>query len=138
VTIPGIGCYPDGVLVSILRNALPGTTIETNQAPDLEDRVPYVCVHAGPGSVDLSLNLVNTTVTIDVWAKPSKRTAWTLAGRVIAALVNAWKDQTTTPDGYLKYIDTSGDLPQETRLLGQAADLFHYQWTAVIGVRPPE
>src|SRR6202012_5612392 len=108
---------------------LPGVTVETQQAPDLDDRTPYVAVRVSNGSLDLSLNLVNATATFDVWARPSKRTAWTLSGQVLAALINAWRSQTLTPDGYLKYIDTSGDLPQETRLAGQAADLFHYTWT---------
>lgn len=135
---PGIPAYPDGALTTILRDALPGVTVETQQAPDLDDRTPYVALRVSNGSLDLSLNLVNATVTFDAWARPSKRAAWTLAGQTLAALINAWREQTLTPDGYIKYIDTGGDLPQETRLAGQAADLFHYTWTVDIGVRSPE
>lgn len=136
MTAPGIDAYPDGVVVSILRNALPGVTVETLTAPDVEDRVPYLAVRVTGGSLDLSLNLVNATVEVDAWAKGSKRDAWTLSGQALAALITAWRQQTVTPDGYLKYIDTSGDLPQETRLAGQSADLYHFSWTIDIGVRP--
>jgi hypothetical protein len=130
--------YPDGVVTTLLRTALPGVTVETQQAPDLSDRVPYLAVRISNGNSDLSLGLINVTITVDAWAKPSKRTAWVLSMSAVSALITAWREQTLTDDGYLKYIDVSGDLPQEFRLAGQAADLFHFQWTTDLGVRSPE
>jgi hypothetical protein len=130
--------YPDGVVVTILRDALEGVTVETQQAPDLEDRTPYLAVRVSGGNADLSLTLVNATLTLDAWTATSKRTAWTLCGEAMAALRDAWEQQTLTSDGFLKYIDFSGDLPQELRLAGQSAELFHYTWSTDIGVRSPE
>lgn len=134
MTIP----YPNGVVLDILRDALEGVTVESQQAPDLEDRVPYIAIRISGGNADLSLELVNATLTIDAWAKPSTRSAWTLCGQAMAALKTAWLEQTLTSDGFLKYIDFSGDLPQELRLAGQSAELFHYTWSTDIGVRSPE
>lgn len=127
--------YVDGLMLAILRAALPGTVTVESELSDPLRRVPYVFVNLVGGDEIDPRFLGVPRVDIDVFVTGGKRAAADLAEDVRVALFRAWEDQAVTPHGHLASFRTVA-YPHEVRTAGQPAEVYRYTATYALGVRP--
>lgn len=128
--------YVDGLVLAILRAALPGAVTVESELSDPVRRTPYVFVNlVGGDEVDPRF-LGVPRVEVDVFATGGRRAAADLAEDVRVALFRAWEDQTVTPHGHLASFRTVA-YPRAIRTAGQPNEVYRYTATYALGVRPP-
>jgi hypothetical protein len=128
--------YVDGLVLVLLRAALPREVTVESELSDPLRRVPYVFVEVVGGEVVDGRFLAVPRVDVDCWAAGSKRAAADLAEHARAALYLAWTEQTVTEHGHLASFHTV-TYPHEVRTLGQPSEIYRYTATYALGVRPP-
>ncbi|MBM7771237.1 hypothetical protein JOD54_001441 [Actinokineospora baliensis] len=128
--------YVDGLVLFLLRAALPtSVTVESELSEPLR-RAPYVFIDVVGGDELHAAQLGVPVVEVDCYTRGSKRAAADLAEAVRAALYTAWFEQTVTPFGHLASFRTVS-YPRALRLTGQPAEIHRYTGTYALGVRPP-
>ncbi|PPK63524.1 hypothetical protein V5P93_000421 [Actinokineospora auranticolor] len=128
--------YVDGLVLHLLRAALPTTvTVETELSDPLR-RMPYVFADVVGGDEPLPAHLGLPLVDVESYTRGPKRHGADLAEAVRTALYTAWADQVVTPFGHLASFRTVS-YPRALRLTGQPAEIHHYTGTYALGVRPP-
>lgn len=128
--------YVDGLVLALLRAALPSEVTVESELSDPLRRVPYVLAEVVGGDVVDERHLGVPRVDVDCWAAGSKRAAADLAEHARAALYTAWAEQTVTSFGHLASM-RSITYPREVRTLGQPTGIYRYTATYALGVRPP-
>lgn len=128
--------YVDGLVLALLRDALPTTvTVETELSDPLR-RTPYVFVDLVGGEEVDPRSLGVPRVDVDCFATGGKRAASDLAEHARVALFLAWDEQTVTAHGHLASFRTV-TYPHEVRTAGQPGEVYRFTATYALGVRPP-
>jgi hypothetical protein len=128
--------YVDGLVLAILRAALPGTVTVESELSDPLQRAPYVFINVVGGDEVDPRFLGVPRVEVDVFATGSRRAAADLAEDVRVALFTAWESQTVTAYGHLASFRTV-TYPHAIRTAGQPSDVYLVTATYELGVRPP-
>ncbi|MGH3760252.1 hypothetical protein [Actinophytocola sp.] len=129
--------YVDGLVLALLRGALPSTvTVETELSDPLR-RTPYVFVDLVGGEEVDPRFLGVPRVDVDCFTSTGgKQAAADLAEHVRVVLFRAWEDQKVTPHGHLASFRTL-TYPHEIRTAGQPGEVYRFTAAYELGVRPP-
>ncbi|WP_018686533.1 hypothetical protein [Actinokineospora enzanensis] len=128
--------YVDGLVLHLLRSALPDAVTVEAELSDPLRRSPYVFVDVVGGEEVHPAQLGVPLVEIETYTHGPRRAAADLAEAVRAALYTAWVEQTVTPFGHLASFRTVS-YPRALRLAGQPTEIQHFTGTYALGVRPP-
>lgn len=128
--------YVDGLVQGYIKDGLPSATVQT-QLTNVFDRCPFVFVQVVPGGDEVHPELLDlVSVSIECYAKGSKRAVADLGEDVRVTLYTAVDQQIVRPEGHL----SSYRHPQrftEQRLPGQPADVYRAVGAFLLGIRPP-
>lgn len=128
--------YVDGLVLAILRAALPSAVTVESELSDPLRRTPYVFVDVVGGDEVDPRFLGVPRIDVEVFATGSKRAAADLAEHARVALFEAWENQTVTEHGHLASFRTV-TYPRAIRTAGQPAEVYRVTATYELGVRPP-
>lgn len=128
------GVYVDGLILDVVRPVVAPVQVGSLQPADLLSRLPYVVVKhiGGPGTVDTRFRPARVLVQVDAY-HGQKRAAFDLATEVLDALVTAWRQGTTYPNGRIAGA-RDFPVPTELRLPDQASGFTRYTATCPITV----
>lgn len=128
--------YADALLIALVRAAIPDAEAGTLVPADLPNNPrPFVLVHrVGGAAIDPQFL---DQATVDVQAFADTRTgAADLAETVRVALFEAYRTQQVNQHGHIAYYrETSG--PSEVRTADQPDQLYRFQATYSLALRPP-
>lgn len=129
--------YVDGLVLAILKPALTGVHVLSEQPIDLPsmlDNGIVVAKHVGgAGWIDRRFTSATATVQIDGYAA-GKRDAFDLCADALGALEAAWANQTVTADGWITNL-TPQLGPTELRVADQSSGFTRYTATVSLACR---
>lgn len=129
----------DGLLLSLLRPALPDVQVVTVLPPSEQRAYPVALVRRVGGGRTHSRLLDAPLVVVDTWAQ-DRRSAERTGERVLQALNYAWQHQLVTDDGDGVAGHIGGfrvdSAPAELRDRDQEADVYRYNAIYSLLIRP--